>query len=475
MPNNHESPQATTQIANPRPAWVILSVALLPVLACFLGGTTEKWAEGIVVGVLGLLLIFSPPRHSLGPWLNAIIIALLAVASLSFLPAHWFSQSWWRSALINDFGIKLPSTLSPQPWITLGCLISFGAGLAWFYYVCAPEFEMRDVRFQVRVFASGMALLAALSIFLYSKGTAISFWHNQRGFGPFPNRNQTGDLFGITAIVLLASAQDHFRRGKKSWILSVLGFGIVVAALILNYSRAGILILIAGSAIWLAVITFRQRSPAKIAIGFSVVLVLLTTMLIFGGSTLERFHLRGGATADGISNDFRWLIFRDAWHLIWTSPWCGIGLGNFEPIFAISRVASVADTRSLHPESDWLWLWTELGWPGHRLGAHRSRACHSSRVSIARRNQSAHQAGGADRCVDFCAARFHRRFRASHWHGLRRSFSLRLGPAPAVPVSLQPCPSDRISIDRSCFALRGRGLVHGPALSMADSRLVRRG
>ena len=28
-----------------------------------------------------------------------------------------------------------------------------------------------------------------------------------------------------------------------------------------------------------------------------------------------------------------------------------------------TSIASVADTRSLHPESDWLWLWTELGWP----------------------------------------------------------------------------------------------------------------
>ena len=363
MPNNHDTTSVTTPTANVRPAWLIYSVALLPVLACFLGGTTERWAEGIVVGSLGLLLLFSPPRHSLGPWLNTVFIALLLVASLSFLPASWFFQPWWRSALINDFGIKLPATLSPQPWITLGSLISFSAGLAWFYYVCAQEFEMRDVRFQVRIFAGGIVLLAALSILLYAKGTAIPFWHNERGFGPFPNRNQTGDLLGITAIMLLASSQDHLRRGKMTWILSVLGFAVVVAALILNYSRAGILILIAGSAIWLTVVSFRQASPAKIAIGLSAVLILLTTMLIFGGPTLERFHLRDGA-ADGISSDFRWLIFRDAWRLIWTSPWCGIGLGNFEPIFAVSRIASVADTRSLHPESDWLWLWTEMGWPG---------------------------------------------------------------------------------------------------------------
>jgi O-antigen ligase/tetratricopeptide (TPR) repeat protein len=367
MPNNTESGREhAIHNERARPKWITFAVALLPVLACFLGGTTEKWAEGIVVAALGLLLIVDPPRHSLGRWINGIFIALVVCAAISFLPANWFLQPSWRAALTNDFGIKLPATLSPQPWITLGCFISFAAGLSWFYYVCAQEFEMRDVRLQVRIFALGIVFLAGISILLHMKGTAIPFWHNQRGFGPFPNRNQTGDLFGITAIMLLASGQDHFRRGKSQWILSALGFVILVAALILNFSRAGILILVGGSAIWLTIMAVRQASLARMAVGLSAVLVLLTTLLIFGGPTLERFQLRGGA-ADGIASDFRWLIFRDTWRLIWSSPWCGIGLGNFEPIFAISRIASVADTRSLHPESDWLWLWTELGWPGVML------------------------------------------------------------------------------------------------------------
>jgi O-antigen ligase/tetratricopeptide (TPR) repeat protein len=364
MPNNTESErEQVIHAERTRPVWKTLAVALLPVLACFLGGATEKLAEGIVVAALGLLLVLDPPRHSLGRILNVVFVALLVGAALSFLPANWFFQPAWRMAATNDLGIKLPATLSPQPWITLGGFISLAAGLSWFYYVCAQEFEMRDVRSQVRFFAAGIVLLAAVAILLYAKGGAFPFWHNERGFGPFPNRNQTGDLFGVTAIMLLASAQDHFRRGKSYWILSALGFVILVAALILNFSRAGILILIAGSVIWLTVMAFRQASLARVAVGFSTVLVLLTALLIFGGPTLERFHLRGGAV-EGVSSDFRWLIFRDAWHLIWNSPWCGIGLGNFEPVFAISRFASVADTRSLHPESDWLWLWTELGWPG---------------------------------------------------------------------------------------------------------------
>ena len=58
-------------------------------------------------------------------------LALLILATVAFFPTRWFFQPEWRAALINDFGIQLPSTLTPQPWITLGYLGSFAAGLSW--------------------------------------------------------------------------------------------------------------------------------------------------------------------------------------------------------------------------------------------------------------------------------------------------------------------------------------------------------
>src|SRR5207248_1556900 len=45
------------------------------------------------------------------------------------------------------------------------------------------------------------------------------------------------------------------------------------------------------------------------------------------------------------------------------SPWCGIGLGNFHAVFGMFRKESVAELTVLHPESDWLWLTSEAGWP----------------------------------------------------------------------------------------------------------------
>jgi O-antigen ligase len=342
--------------------WLNLLVPALPVLACFLGGATQKWSEGIVVALLGLILLVHPPKTSLGLPLNVILLALIACAATAFLPANWFSQPAWRAALVDDFGIRLPGTLSPQPWISLGCFLSFLAGVSWVYYVSALDLDLRDVRTQLRVFAAGVVALAALCVALHYAHTALPFWHNERGFGPFPNRNQTANLFGLTAIVILACAQDAVRHEKKRWLIWLAAFAIMVAAIILDFSRAGVLILVAGSGLWLGALALRKSSVARIAVGLSVLLVLLTVMLLFGGQTFERFNLRSG-DGGGVTTDLRWAIFHDALQLIRVSPWVGIGLGNFDEVFAIFRDASLTSARTLHPESDWFWLWVEAGWP----------------------------------------------------------------------------------------------------------------
>src|SRR5947207_3151932 len=341
--------------------WLNVALPALPVLACFLGGATQKWSEGIVVAFFGLILLVHPPTVSWGLTLNVVLLALLVSAATAFLPANWFLQPAWRTALVEDFGINLPGTLSPQPWISLGCFLSFLAGLSWLYYVSTLDLDLRDVRTQLRTFAFGIACLTALCVALRAGHTALPFWHNERGFGPFPNRNQTANLFGITAIVILACGQEDIRHGRKRWILWLVALAVIVAGIIMDFSRAGVLLLVAGSALWLGVFAFRKGSAARIALGVSVLLILLTVMLVFGGQTFERFNLRAGDS--GVTSDLRWAIFRDAAHLIAASPWCGIGLGNFDEVFAVFRDASLTSARTIHPESDWFWFAVEAGWP----------------------------------------------------------------------------------------------------------------
>src|SRR5881392_2756482 len=232
-------------------------IALVPVFAVFLGGATSKWAEGIVVALLGLFLIFQPPRRSLGWKINTVFVAFALCGLVSFLAQAWFFTPDWRTALQNDVGIRLPTTVTSQPWVTLGCFASLVAGLCWLYRVSAQELELRVARFQLQLFASGIVAIAALSILLYLTYHSIPSWNNPRNFGPFLNRNQTADLFGVTSVLILASAQHHIRHGRKRWILWAIALIIVIAAICLNFSRAGIVILVAGSAIWIGTVALR--------------------------------------------------------------------------------------------------------------------------------------------------------------------------------------------------------------------------
>ena len=216
-------------------------------LACFLGGSTQKWEEGIVITVLAVCLLVRPPRFSLGALTNLVLLALFTLAAAAFFPASWFFQPEWRAALVNDFGIQLPSTLTPQPWITLSHLVTLAAGLSWLYIVSTQDLELREVRVQLRLFTGGIALLAAICIALYLARTTLSFWNNQESFGPFPNRNQTGALFGLAAIVILACVQDDLRKRRKRWIVWILALVLIVAAIILNFSRSGVAINLASA------------------------------------------------------------------------------------------------------------------------------------------------------------------------------------------------------------------------------------
>jgi ABC-type multidrug transport system fused ATPase/permease subunit len=219
---------------------------------------------------------------------------------------------------------------------------------------------LREVRFQLRLFVAGVVLLAAICIAFYFARITPSFWHNEQNFGPFPNPNQTGGIFSLTAIVILACAQDDFRKRRKLWIVWVLALGLIGTAIFLSSSWSGIAIVVLGGAFWLSSLAFRKRW--HLAMGVFFLFLLVTALVVFGEQTFQRFYLSNFRSA-GISSDLRWRIFQDTFRLIRDSPWAGIGFGNFESIFAIFREASLSDPRALHPESDWLWFCTEVGWP----------------------------------------------------------------------------------------------------------------
>ena len=111
--------QPSVRRSSQQATWVAICLALLVALGAFLGGSTHRWCQAIVIGLFAILLFVRPPNRSLGPFLNTLACLFLLLGATAFLPANWFSLPAWRVALTNDFGIPLGGMLSPQPWISL--------------------------------------------------------------------------------------------------------------------------------------------------------------------------------------------------------------------------------------------------------------------------------------------------------------------------------------------------------------------
>ncbi|MBV9659499.1 MAG: O-antigen ligase family protein [Verrucomicrobia bacterium] len=371
----------------------------LPLLAVALGGATTRPAQAVVLLVLGALLLWRPPSCGAGWGLNIVCLGFLLLGAASLLPAAWFGRaatvtgSAWRGTLVEDFGLPLPATASPQPWLTLDGLVLLLAGLCWLLAQFSQAWTDGERRTAARTFVLGAALLAAVSIGAKLRGVEPPGWHAEYHFGPFPNRNQTANFFVLAALLALACARHEFRAGR--WARG-LGWGAALAALaqaiFLTYSRAGVAMLFAGACLFALLATTRRRNanaapmsdstlapspppPTRasrrlpaLAVGISISLLLLTGFFLFGGDTLRRFQpgegksLPGAATA-AVAADFRWRIQADALAMDRTLPACGLGIGNFSAVFALFREQSAnVPARCRHPESDWLWLWSELGW-----------------------------------------------------------------------------------------------------------------
>ena len=365
--------------ARDQPGWLRPAVALLPLGCVALGGGVERWSQALVLAALGVLLLVMPPRASLGRGINLVLAALLGLGLTAFLPARWFGLPAWRRAFVDDFGALLPGTLSTQPWFSAETLTVFVAGVSWFYLVATMGWKPGERRRAGILFAGGVAVLAGVFVGLSRLGVVVSIWPNTRHFGPFPNRNQTADFLAVGALPVLALARAAWRGGRVPAALGWLaGWLMTTVAVFQCFSRAGIAILFATTAIYLGVEFLRatRRPPAtqneakfapwrRGALVLSLVLMATSVFLAVGGDTLERMR-PGSALEDvnTVSNGLRLRIQTDAVEMIAASPWSGVGLGNFAGLFEIFRRQSAdAPLRSIHPESDWLWLAAEMGWP----------------------------------------------------------------------------------------------------------------
>lgn len=348
-----------------------LLALVLANVALWWGGGISPWTQGLLAAGIGLLVFLFPPQHGHSWPATAACLALVLWPLLGFLPHGWFGDPIWRMGLEQDMGIAVGSRLSPQPWVTLEAWLLLMVAALWLHYCGCRKWKDGDrVLLMFGLWLSLVALFVAS--FVFNQLDFVPGWwqhpNRQLNFGPFPNRNHVACLAAVGAVLGAACSYDLFRRKSPLWLLPALMIVLFFAAALLVKSRAGVLLLFAGLGIWMLATAWQSRSVVRLTIAGSGLLVLIAGFLIFGRGAMERFTYEGETAIEAIQVDGRIPIYLDTLEQAVRSPVAGVGLGNFEPVFALTHTRSARMERNLHPESSWLMFTMEVGVLGLVLG-----------------------------------------------------------------------------------------------------------
>ena len=346
------------------PRWVMVLGTLVAVLPSFVGTGATGWEQGATAIAAGLLLMLAPPRHGMPLALTLLFTGAFLIACLPLLPLSWGGRPEWWMALEKDFGLTLGKAWTAQPWVTLESIARFFVSIAWLmWWLCrAPDYGSQ--RLIMRLLGGGVTVLALVALAFRMLGWEPELWDNPLApqFGPLANRNVFAGLVSLGMIASLAAAYDLHRRLHKGWMIYAVAMVPLLGAVLVNRSRAGLVIFVLTVVLWLMTSTFRQGMMQRLAIAGSIILVVTTALMIFGRQLMERFVNEQESVAGVIANDGRLPVFREALNMARSSPVVGWGMGNFQPVFALTNEMHDTRDRFLHPESDWLWMLIETGY-----------------------------------------------------------------------------------------------------------------
>lgn len=349
----------------PDPAWQGYVFAALPIFACLFGAGRETWSKGAIALPLAFILIFFAPKRKLPRMSLFGLLGALLAPLLSFLPASLlFQPPAWQSSLVQDWDIHLSKTLTPQAFVTLEAWLFFATCCLWLAWCLTRGFSDSQRRAMVQVLTFGGILLCLLSILEETKSISIPWWPRNpkewgNAFGPFANRNHISSIAAMTCVLCAATAFDAHRRKSRLWIPCLLGLLPPVICIFMNSSRAGLILLFFGMTSWFGTIAMRRGFFKKLAVSTSLVFLICALLVISGGNVSKR--LSEGGLSSFASDNSRGFIFVECLKISLTSPWTGIGLGNFDAVFPQLSSMSEHVRRIIHPESDLLWLLVEGG------------------------------------------------------------------------------------------------------------------
>jgi O-antigen ligase len=306
------------------------------------------------------------------PGFPVVLLSLLffLASAAALLPAgDWLPE--WRARAPE--GLELGRLFAAMPAHTVfwwGVLAGTVIG-AWF--LLASPLDTMQLRVFLHCVAGVVAAYAVVSIVQTQTGWSFAY-SGGANFGLLPNRNHTATLLVVGAVISFGLMQWELARTHRfgAAMAAIWGAPALAALLFFSTSRAGVLFLALGIAIWAVGASGQAVARRTALIAGAILAVFLGVLFIVGGSTVrdrlvalwQDAVVAGGETSGSrAAIDFRQPVFGDALKMIEDAPLTGQGMGHFEFVFPHYREASRAAARVLHPESDWLMVAAESGIP----------------------------------------------------------------------------------------------------------------
>jgi O-antigen ligase len=378
MPDSIPASHGSSTPAERRSGAVFTAILMLVLLAVTFPEMAPQGLQGILWTGAGLLMILLPPVVRVPRAWPLLAAGFILFSLIGFLPREWFHVSPWRSDL-EALGLDTGKRAFVQPLLAVEVMAGFAATTLVGLFLLGHRVDSRCHHRLALGFALGVGVWTTAALILRQPGGL---------FGFFPNRNHTATLLVMGAFAGLGCLAHAIRR-RDVWkiLLSVIPVGVCLYALhAVSESRAGLVLVFAGFVIWVLLTGFRHLQGN---VGKALVLILIAasgTFLIVDSKAKKRLSAtveqlapaesgsavtpenpfaEGAKTQPDPPMDGRLAIFKDTLEMIRHESWTGVGSGQFSLVFPQYRQKTNAsnDARCLHPESDWLMMLAETGWP----------------------------------------------------------------------------------------------------------------
>ena len=332
-------------------------------LLLMLGGGAPIWAQGLVLITGGLWAAINPPLRTPSRKMDWALVALTLWSFTAFLPNGFLGKPSWQEDLTKT-GLDIGWFSSAQSWLSAEFIAIFLAGIVWFYVIWNLKIDYDDRRRMLWVFVIGMALLGLGSSWGSIYGYRSPFQAEGLSFSYFPNKNHSGLVLAMGAVVAFALTVHLMRCRRRSGFIAFVCLLLTFSGVIFSMSRAALMLFFVGS-IASYLIAFNLRGSLRL-IRYVAPLIILTMsiLLVLGKDSLKRFSFW---TDFGLTSELRVGIYRDVFEMVTKLPPSALTIGNFSAVFPQYRDSSIVGQSIIHPESDWMWVMAELGVPGFSL------------------------------------------------------------------------------------------------------------